>query len=104
MRDRTRASLRAAVVTLIASLLLPASAYGQVQEEVERPPPNPGAAALDVVILRPLGLVATAVGAVCFIPAAFVTAPNGLDSVQMALNFFVSEPAKSVFQRPLGDF
>ncbi len=43
-------------------------------------------------------------GALLFVPAALLTAPNGLDSVQMALEFFVTEPAKSVFQRPLGDF
>ena len=45
-----------------------------------------------------------AVGAVLFVPAALLTAPNGLDSVKMALEFFVTEPANSVFQRPLGDF
>ena len=86
MRERTGSSLRAAVMTLIAGLLLPA---------------NVG---FDVVVLRPLGLVATAVGAVLFVPAALLTAPNGRDGVDTALKFFIIEPAKSVFQRPLGDF
>ena len=58
----------------------------------------------DLVILRPLGLVAVAVGAVAFVPAALITAPNGRDGIQSALELFVTEPAKNVFQRPLGDF
>jgi hypothetical protein len=96
-------SLRAAVMTLIAGLLLPANADALAQEQVEPPSPNPIVAGADLVILRPLGLVAMAAGAVLFVPAALLTAPNGLDSVQMALEFFVTEPAKNVFQRPLGD-
>jgi hypothetical protein len=96
--------MRAAVTTLIAALLLPANAYAQAPEQVRPPRPNPVAAGFDVVILRPLGLVATAVGAVLFVPALLLTAPNGLDSVRSALKIFVTEPAKSVFQRPLGDF
>jgi hypothetical protein len=89
---------------LIAALLLSANAYAQAQEEVEPPSPNLIAAGFDVVILRPLGLVAAAVGAGLFVPVALVTAPNGLDSLQSALTIFVTEPAKSVFLRPLGDF
>jgi hypothetical protein len=104
MRERIGPSLRAAVMTLIAGLLLPASAYAQAQEQVSPPPPNPIVAGVDLVILRPLGLLAMATGAVLFVPAALLTAPNGLDGVDAALEFFVIEPAKSVFQRPLGDF
>jgi hypothetical protein len=100
--------VRAAVITLIAALLLPAYAQAQEQEEFEPQPPNPIVAGLgmgfDVVILRPLGLVAVAVGAVAFVPAALITAPNGRDGIQSALELFVTEPAKNVFQRPLGDF
>jgi hypothetical protein len=96
--------VRTAVATLIAGLLLSANAYALAGEEAGPPSPNPIAAGFDVVILRPLGLVAAAVGAALFVPVALVTAPNGLDSLQSALTVFVTEPAKSVFQRPLGDF
>jgi hypothetical protein len=96
--------MRAAIMTLIAGLLLPVNAHALAQEQVRPPRPNPIAAGFDVVILRPLGLVAMATGAVLFVPAVLLTAPNGLDSVQTALKIFVTEPAKSVFQRPLGDF
>ncbi len=104
MRQRIGPSLRAAVMTLIAALLLPANAYARAQERVEPPPANPVVAGVDLVILRPLGLIAMAAGAVLFVPAALLTAPNGLDGIDAALEFFVTEPAKSVFQRPLGDF
>jgi hypothetical protein len=97
-------SLRAAAITLIAGLLLPANADALARERIGPPPPNPVVAGADLVFLRPLGLVAMAAGAVLFVPAALLTAPNGLDGVRAALDFFVSEPAKSVFQRPLGDF
>lgn len=96
-------SLRGAAVTLIAGLLLSANAYARAEEASERPPPNPIVVGLDLVLLRPLGLVAMAVGAGLFVPAALLTAPNGLDGIETALKFFVTEPAHSVFQRPLGE-
>ena len=104
MSKRTRQSLRAAAVTLIAALLLPGNAYAQEQQPVESKSVNPAVAGFDVVILRPLGLVTLAVGAVAFVPVALLTAANGKDSLQAALEIFVTNPAQNVFQRPLGDF
>lgn len=110
MRERTRSGGRAAVVTLVFGLLLPANAHAQAQapEPVEPQSSNLVVAGLeagfDLVVLRPLGLVAIAVGAVAFVPVALVTAPNGRDGFQSALEVLVFTPAKSVFQRPLGDF
>ena len=108
MRERIGPSLRAAAMTLIAALLLPANAHALPREEFEPQPRNPIVAGLgigfDVVILRPLGLVAVAVGAAAFVPAALLTAPNGRDGIQSALEILVTERAKSVFQRRLGDF
>jgi hypothetical protein len=59
---------------------------------------------VDLVIVRPLGLVATVVGAVLFVPVAVVSAPNGRDGLQHAWEVFVGVPAGHVFRRPLGDF
>jgi hypothetical protein len=98
-----QSSLRAAAISLIAALLLPANGFAQPQEPIEAPPPNPFVAGFDVVILRPLGLVATAVGAVLFVPVALLTAPSGKDGLQSALETLVIVPGRSVFQRPLGE-
>ena len=141
MTKRTSSSLRAAVVTLVAGFVLPASAEPQgetqtqpatqtqpgtqtepgtqnetqnetqtqepleaaSQESLEAPAPSTTAKVLDVLILRPLGLVVVPVGVAAFIPAALLTAPNGMDSVKTALELFVTGPANYVFQRPLGE-
>ena len=103
MRERARQRLRVAAVTLIAGLLLSGNAYAQ-EQRVESESVNPAAAGFDVVIVRPLGLVTLAVGAVAFVPVALITAANGKDSLQAALEIFVTGPAHHVFQRPLGDF
>jgi hypothetical protein len=106
-----RSSVRAAVLTLIAGLLLPANALAQAQEPAEPRSPSlsarlsrGAAVGFDVLIVRPLGFVATTVGAALFIPAVVVTAPNGRDSIESALELFVIVPAKYVFRRPLGEF
>ncbi len=65
---------------------------------------NPFAVGFDVVLLRPCGLVATLIGFGFFVPAAVVTAPGGLDSIEEAWEIFVSVPAEWTFERPLGDF
>lgn len=104
MSKRARQSLRAAALTLIAALLLPGNAYAQEPQLVKSGSVNPAVAGFDVVIVRPLGLAALAVGAVFFLPVALVTAANGKDSLQTALEIFVTGPAQNVFQRPLGDF
>jgi hypothetical protein len=104
MRGRARQSLRAAAATLIAGLLLPGNAYAEEQQPVEAESVNLAAAGFDAVILRPLGLVVLVIGAVAFPSVALLTAANGKDGLQAALEVFVTGPAQNVFQRPLGDF
>ena len=112
--ERTRSILRAAVVTLIASLMLPVGAYAetaQIHAQTYTQPsatksrsPNIAAAIFDVVIIRPLQLGALVVGAAAFVPVAAISAANGRDSFDAALEIFVTSPMHDVFQRPLGDF
>ena len=61
-------------------------------------------ATVDALAFRPLAAVATVVGVVLFVPAAIVTAPNGLDGVNEAWELFVTGPADHVTKRPLGEF
>jgi len=89
-----------AVVAVCAGLLLTAPAHA----DPERETPNPAAVVFDVVLLRPLGLLTMVIGAALFVPAAVVTSPGGLDSIEEALELFVLDPAKDVLERPLGEF
>jgi ribose/xylose/arabinose/galactoside ABC-type transport system permease subunit len=130
MSQRVNSRVRVAVAALLAATLLPASV--NAQEPTEPEPPLPGTSqpqklhewpplvsaarataegvkvgavkGFDLLILRPLSLTATIVGTALFIPIAVVTAPNGLDSVEEAMEIFVMTPAKATFQRDLGDF
>lgn len=56
---------------------------------------------VDLVLLRPLGLVATALGAVGFVVSLPFTVPSG--SVGEAAHELVLRPAEYTFSRPLGD-
>ncbi len=125
--EPTRVRVCAVVMSLVAGVLLPAHAFAQggygsgstpspqqtqpLPEEPEparaeaRPArPNPALIALDLVILRPLGFVVVTIGAVLFLPVALITAPMGRDSIETAMESFITVPANEVFRRPLGEF
>jgi hypothetical protein len=108
MSGVAKSRARAAIVSSIAALLLSANAQAVTPDLAEPQPSNfflRGAkASFDVVILRPLGLIGLAVGTGAFVPAALVAAPMGWDGIKPALDLFVVDPARHVFQRPLGDF
>lgn len=119
MSWRIRPRAPVALASLVAGLLLAPRAGAQAQTAAAPAPPGQpivsetlepatptsrGAKAFDALVLRPLGFAALPIGAAFFIPAAAITAPNGMDSVQQALEFFVTNPANYVFKRPLGEF
>jgi hypothetical protein len=56
----------------------------------------------DVFIVRPIGLVATVIGAAAFIAALPFSLPSG--SVHEIGRVLVAEPFKYTFARPIGDF
>ena len=55
---------------------------------------------IDLLVLRPLGFGATVLGSALFLVALPITLPT--DSVQIASDKFVREPASFTFERPLG--
>lgn len=57
---------------------------------------------VDVVVMRPLGLVATVIGTVLTVVALPFTLPSG--SVEASAHELIVKPAEYTFQRPLGDF
>ncbi len=56
---------------------------------------------IDLVLLRPLGLAATVLGAVGFVVSLPFTVPSG--SVGETAHELVARPAEYTFNRPLGD-
>ncbi len=58
--------------------------------------------AVDVLVMRPLGLVATVLGTALTVVALPFTIPSG--SVGESAQTFIVEPAAYTFKRPLGDF
>jgi hypothetical protein len=59
--------------------------------------------AMDLIVIRPLAAFTLGAGAILFLPAALMTAPNGWDSVKEAYQRFVFEPAEYFYSRPLGE-
>lgn len=56
---------------------------------------------LDLVVLRPMGLVATVAGVVIFVPSLLISVPTG--SVRKTFNALVATPAVYTFWRTLGE-
>ena len=63
-----------------------------------------GAVVFDAVVLRPIAALTTGLGFALFVPAALLSWAEGADGRQEAWEHFVETPAKSVYERPLGDF
>ncbi len=57
---------------------------------------------VDAVVMRPLGLAATLVGAVLTVVALPFTIPSG--SVESSARELIVKPAEYTFKRPLGGF
>jgi hypothetical protein len=109
---------------LLAALCAPAPVWAQeetsedveVSEASEALPPAPaethwydeaerqGNIVFDLLIVRPLAGITAFAGAVLFVPAVLLTAPNGRDSMKEAYERFVREPGEYFAERPLGEF
>jgi hypothetical protein len=104
MRKRRNSGRALLVACLIAILTLPAVAQAQRRGISKQELQRGFEAGFDLVILRPLGLVAVAVGVGAFIPAVLIGAPQGRDGFNAARELFIELPVNQTFQRPLGDF
>ena len=98
--------MRSIAATLAVGLLLPSAGYAEDAEATESTSgwQHHTLAVFDVVVVRPLDVVAIVVGAVFVVPVALVTWPTGRETIDRAIERFVKVPARSAFERPLGDF
>jgi hypothetical protein len=91
------------VLVMVASLLLiPFGSAALADEYFETETPSGGAMLFDVCLVRPVGIIATAVGAVFFVVSWPFSALG--DNSDVASQKLVKEPAAYTFKRPLGEF
>jgi hypothetical protein len=93
--------MKIAPVVLAVALLASASAASARGESLYDDTPSAGAMILDLAVLRPLGLVATLVGAGVYVVALPFALMRGEGPVEPAQQLVV-EPARFTFTRGLG--
>ena len=83
---------------------LPILAKNAIEAELNRNrnPPDPGAMAIDLVVLRPLGIVATLGGSILFVLSSPFSLLGG--NADDAWESLVVSQAEYTFKRPLGEF
>ena len=98
-----KSAKRALVLVMIVSFLtIPFGSAALAQEYFETEDPGGGAMLFDLVVVRPVGIVATALGAVTFVLSWPFSALG--DNSDVASQKLVKDPAAYTFKRPLGEF
>jgi len=102
------------LATLIAGLLLPAPVWAQAPPAKDaakvdyaamgRSAGQGLAVGFDAVIVRPLAVCATIIGSILFVPVFVISAAGGAEAREEAFELFIELPAKSIYERPLGEF
>jgi hypothetical protein len=91
------------VFLVISSLVLvPFGTGALAQSQSQEEKISAGKMVIDVLLIRPLGIVATVAGSVLFVVSLPFSALGG--NVKKASKKLVVEPAKYTFVRALGDF
>ena len=91
------------IIVMIAMLvLIPFGSITLAEEYFETEEPEGGEMIYDAIIVRPIGLIATAVGSVFFVLSLPFSAAG--DNVDTASEELVKKPARYTFKRPLGEF
>jgi hypothetical protein len=96
----TRKSL--AIFVILVLLTAPLASTAMAEEYFESEDPSGGMMIFDFVVVRPIGIMATAVGSVFYVvslPFSLLGQNPGQAGVAL-----VKEPAAYTFTRPLGEF
>lgn len=94
--------IRIVAAAVAAFALLGAAAPAFAGSSLDNVDPNSVPAPVDLILLRPIGLVATAAGAVAFVPAAAVTALFHYESIPNVFDMLVRGPYEFTFVDPIG--
>ena len=90
------------LITVASMLIVPFGSTALAQEYFEAEEPSGGAMMYDLCVVRPVGLVATALGSVVFVLSWPFSALG--DNSDVAGQKLVKNPAAYTFKRPLGEF
>ena len=91
------------VILLIAAMMImPVASTAFGAEYFEAEDPSGGAMIFDLAVVRPVGIVATAIGCVFFVVSSPFSALGG--NIDAASEKLVKDPAAYTFKRPLGEF
>ncbi|MBU0986357.1 MAG: hypothetical protein KKH68_03805 [Proteobacteria bacterium] len=86
----------------ITLVLLPFATAAMAEQQAANDDIGAGAMAADLLIIRPLGIVAVVLGSAFFVVSLPFSALGG--NAGNAAKKMIAEPAKFTFKRPLGDF
>ena len=90
------------IAMIAAMIIMPLATSALAAEYWEAEDPSGGEMMFDFVVLRPVGLVATAVGSVFFVVSSPFAALGG--NIDTAKEKLVKDPVAFTFKRPLGQF
>lgn len=90
------------IVVIMMLVFIPFGSVALAAEYFESETPEGGEMMYDAIIVRPIGLIATAVGSVFFVLSLPFSALSG--NVDAAGEQLIKKPARFTFQRPLGEF
>ena len=94
---------RSMILLLIAAMIfIPFGTSALAQSKTMDNNVSAEAMTADLLVIRPLGIVATVVGSAIFIVSLPFSALGG--NTKTACRKLVQDPAKFTFKRPLGDF
>ena len=90
------------IMMIAAMMIMPLATTAFAGEYFEAEEPSGGAMMFDLAVVRPVGIVATAVGCVFFIVSSPFSALGG--NIDSAGEKLVKDPVAYTFKRPLGEF
>ena len=90
------------ILIIAAMMIMPLATTAFAEEYFEAEDPSGGAMLFDLAVVRPVGIVATAVGCVFFVVSSPFSALGG--NIDTATEKLVKDPIAYTFKRPLGVF
>ena len=90
------------IMMIAAMMIMPLTTNALAEEFFETEDPSGGEMMFDFAVVRPMGIIATAVGCVFFVVSSPFSALGG--NIDAAGEKLVKNPVAYTFKRPLGEF